>query len=158
MGIEALIAKLRHEVVTPIDGQALQEKPSDISVVTPITPVTPGRTITERVLAPDPGDWRGEVEKPQEPSPRAEPDWWRPKPLPAGSLVARLVASGATVQTWSTGHGGQASIEAPASIPAELVAEVERRGWRIIPGGRPNPEAEHDSWAFGGVPAAEFDR
>jgi hypothetical protein len=49
-----------------------------------------------------------------------------------------------------------AEIEAPAGISSELVHEVEARGWRIIAGGAANPEAEHDSWAFGGVPAREF--
>ena len=58
---------------------------------------------------------------------------------PRGSLVARLCAAGATVRTWSVGRGGQASIEAPAGIPADLLHEVEARGWRIIPGGRANP-------------------
>jgi hypothetical protein len=82
-----------------------------------------------------------------EPDPRLVP--------PKGSLVARLCAAGATVRTWSNGRGGHASVEAPAGISAELVAEVERRGWRIIPGGKPNDEAEHDSW-LAGVPAAEF--
>jgi hypothetical protein len=102
----------------------------------------------------DPGDdgleWAGEVEEVQaQPS---EPNWYRPKPLTAGSLVARLCAAGATVRT----YGGEASIEAPAGIPADLLREVEARGWRIIPGGRANPEAEHDSW-LAGVPIAEFD-
>jgi len=76
---------------------------------------------------------------------------------PSGSLVARLCAAGATVRTWSVGRGGQASIEAPAGIPADLLREVEARGWRIIPGGRANPEAEHDSW-LAGVPIAELER
>lgn len=35
------------------------------------------------------------------PARHAEPDWWRPKPLPVGSLVQRLCAAGATVRTWS---------------------------------------------------------
>ena len=83
-----------------------------------------------------------------EPDPRLVP--------PEGSVVQRLCAAGATVRTWSNGRGGQASIEAPAGIPAELVTEIERRGWRVIPGGKPNPEAEHDAWAFGGVPAREL--
>lgn len=82
-------------------------------------------------------------------------------PLPnapaPGSLVARLVAAGATVRTWSVGRGGQASIEAPAGIPADLLREVEARGWRIIPGGRANPEAEHDSWLVG-VPIVDLER
>ena len=104
--------------------------------------------------ADDPGDegleWAGEVEEMQaQPS---EPDCWRPKPLPAGSLLARLCAAGATVRT----YGREASIEAPAGIPADLLHEVEARGWRIIPGGRANPEAEHDSW-LAGVPIAELE-
>lgn len=84
-----------------------------------------------------------------EPDPRLVP--------PMGSLVQRLCAAGATVRTWSVGRGGEASIEAPAGISADLVAEVERRGWRIIPGGKPNAEARHDSWAFGGVGIRELD-
>ena len=80
-----------------------------------------------------------------------------PNPPAPGGLVARLVAAGATVRTWSNGRGAMASIEAPAGIPAELVAEVEARGWRIVPGGPPNPEAEHDSW-LAGVPVAELGR
>lgn len=86
---------------------------------------------------------------------RDVPAWYPPKPLAEGSLVQRLVAAGATVRTWSNGRGGQASIEAPAGIPAELVVEVEARGWRIIPGGRANTEANHDSW-LAGVPVAEL--
>lgn len=77
----------------------------------------------------------------------------RPALLPvAGSLQARLVAVGATVNT----YGKRASVRAPAGIPPELVREVEARGWAIIPGGKPNPEAEHDSW-LAGVPIAELD-
>ena len=82
-----------------------------------------------------------------EPDPRLVP--------PKGSLVHRLCAAGATVRTWSVGRGGQASIEAPAGIPADLLSEVEARGWRIIPGGKANPEAEHDSW-LAGVPIREL--
>jgi hypothetical protein len=108
----------------------------------------------------DPGDsgleWHGEVE--YQPAPRAEPASQPPKHAPAkGSLVARLVAAGATVNTWSVGRGGQASVRAPAGIPLELVNKVEARGWRVIPGGRANAEAEHDSWAFGGVGIRELD-
>ena len=84
-----------------------------------------------------------------EPDPRLVP--------PKGSLVARLCAAGATVRTWSVGRGGQASIEAPTGIPADLLREVEARGWAIIPGGRANPEAEHDSW-LAGVPIADLER
>jgi hypothetical protein len=102
----------------------------------------------------DPGDegleWAGAVEEMQ--AAASEPDWYRPKPLPAGSLQARLVAVGATVNT----DGKRASVRAPAGIPAELLHEVEARGWRIIPGGKPNPEAEHDSW-LGGVPIRELE-
>ncbi len=83
-----------------------------------------------------------------EPDPRLVP--------PKGSLVARLCAAGATVRTWSVGRGGQASIEAPTGIPADLLREVEARGWAIIPGGRANPEAEHDSW-LAGVPIADLE-
>jgi hypothetical protein len=82
----------------------------------------------------------------------------RPGHAPAaGSLVARLCAAGATVRTWSVGRGGKASIEAPAGISAELLREVEARGWRVIPGGRANPEAVHDSW-LAGVPIADLER
>jgi hypothetical protein len=77
-------------------------------------------------------------------------------PPASGSLVGRLCAAGATVRTWSVGRGGEASIEAPAGIPADLLREVEARGWRIIPGGRANPEAVHDSW-LAGVPVAELE-
>jgi hypothetical protein len=81
----------------------------------------------------------------------------RPSNPPAsGSLVERLCAAGATVRTWSVGRGGQASIEAPVGISAELLREVEARGWRIIPGGRANPEAVHDSW-LAGVPIAALE-
>ena len=102
----------------------------------------------------DPGDdgleWAGEVE--DVPPATSERDWYRPKPLPAGSLVARLVAVGATINT----YGKRASVRAPAGIPAELVHEVQARGWAIIPGGKPNPEAEQDSW-LAGVPIAELE-
>jgi hypothetical protein len=153
MGLEALIERRKAGTPgTPRATAGVPEKPAQTLAGTPRTLGTPENDEAERVPAPDLGDWRGEVE--QEPAPRAEPDWWRPKPLPEGSLVARLVASGATVRT----YGAAASIEAPAGMPAKLVAEVERRGWRIIPGGKPNDEAEHDSWAFGGVPAADLDR
>lgn len=101
----------------------------------------------------DPGDhglgWVGEAQGAAPPKP--EPAWWRPKLLPQGSLHARLVAAGATINT----YGSKASVRAPAGIPAELVQEVEARGWAIIPGGKPNPEAEHDSW-LAGVPVAEL--
>ena len=81
---------------------------------------------------------------------KGEPD---PRLLPPkGSLQSRLVAVGATVNT----YGKRASVRAPAGIPLELVREVEARGWAIIPGGKPNPEAEHDSW-LAGVPIAELD-
>ncbi len=83
-----------------------------------------------------------------EPDPRLVP--------PKGSLVHRLCTAGATVRTWSEGRGGKASIETPAGISAELVREVEARGWRIIPGGGANSEAEHDSW-LAGVPIAELE-
>ena len=81
---------------------------------------------------------------------KGEPD---PRLLPPkGSLQARLVAVGATVNT----YGKRASVRAPAGIPLELVKEVEARGWAIIPGGSPNAEAEHDTW-LAGVPIAELD-
>jgi hypothetical protein len=80
-----------------------------------------------------------------------------PSNAPAsGSLVARLCAAGATVRTWSVGRGGTVSIEAPAGISAELLREVEARGWRIVPGGRAYPESVHDSWLVG-VPSAAFE-
>ena len=157
LALEDLIARLEREAGTSGTSPGTPDvptKPAQTLARTPGTSGTSDNDKAERVSAPDPGDWRCEVE--QVPASRGEPDWWRPKPLPAGSLVARLCAAGATVRTWSNGQGGQASIEAPAGIPAELVAEVERRGWRIIPGGRPNSEGEHDSWAFGGVPVAEL--
>jgi hypothetical protein len=112
----------------------------------PATPVAPGDAGVE---------WTGEAEDVAPHAP--EPDWRRPRPLPEASLVARLCAAGATVRTWSNGRGGQASIEAPAGIPTDLLREVEARGWRIIPGGKPNPEAEHDSW-LAGVPIADLQR
>ena len=108
----------------------------------------------------DPGDdgleWHGEAEEPivgdriVEPEPEPVPHRWAP---PESSLQARLVAAGAAVNT----YGKKASVRAPPGIPLELVKEVEARGWRIIPGGRPNPEAEHDSW-LAGVPITEFER
>ena len=73
---------------------------------------------------------------------------------PRGSLVARLTAAGATVRTW--GGGDRSQVELPAGISADLLREVEARGWRIIPGGRANPEAVHDSW-LAGVPIAELE-
>ena len=76
---------------------------------------------------------------------------------PKGSFVQRLCAAGATVRTYGIkGGGASAEIEVPAGIPADLLHEVEARGWRIIPGGRANPEAEHDSW-LAGVPIAELE-
>ena len=104
-----------------------------------------------------PAAWQGEAED-VAPQPVPAPRLRRaPNPPAESSLVQRLVAAGATVRTWSNGRGGQASVEAPAGIPAGLVAEVDRRGWRIIPGGKANPEADHDSWAFGGVGIQELD-
>ena len=73
---------------------------------------------------------------------------------PRGSLVARLTAAGATVRTW--GGGDRSQVELPAGISADLLREVEARGWRIIPGGRANPKAVHDSW-LAGVPIAELE-
>jgi hypothetical protein len=80
------------------------------------------------------------------PDPRLRP--------PQGSLVSRLCAAGATVRTW--GCGDRSQVELPAGISAELLREVEARGWRIIPGGRANPEAVHDSW-LAGVPIAALE-
>ena len=101
--------------------------------------------------ATDPADWQGKAE---DVAPQPEPAPRRPSLTPAsGSLVQRLVAAGATVNT----YGSRASIRAPAGIPLELVQAVEARGWRIIPGGKPNPEAEHDSW-LAGVPIADLSR
>jgi hypothetical protein len=152
LALEDLIARLEREAGTPgtpTEPAGVPAKPAQTVGGTPGTPGTPKNDNAERASAPDPGEWRGEVEHEPEPKP-GKPDWWHPKPLPAGSLVARLCAAGATVRSYSTGQGGIASIEAPAGIPAELVREVEARGWRIIPGGRPNRDAEHDSW-LGGV-------
>ena len=98
-------------------------------------------------------EWQGEVEEPQARTSEPEPHRAYLSPS-AGSLVARLAAAGATVRVWD--GGDQSQIELPAGIPAELLHEVEERGWRIIPGGRPNPEAEHDSW-LAGVPIAELE-
>ena len=81
---------------------------------------------------------------------RGETSWLRPN----SSLAARLAAAGATVRMWD--GGDQSQVELPAGIPADLLHEVEARGWRIIPGGRPNPEAEHDSW-LAGVPIADLE-
>ena len=103
------------------------------------------------VTEPDPVEWQGEAEDVAPPKP--EPAWWRPRPLPQASLHARLVAVGATVNT----YGSKASVRAPAGIPADLLHEVEARGWRVIPGGRANPEALHDSW-LAGVPIRELER
>ena len=123
-------------------------------------PVLPGlRPDGDAALGPDdPGDdgleWYGEVEEPiagdrigEDPEPHRA--YLTP---PAGSLQSRLVAVGATVNT----YGKRASVRAPAGIPADLLHEVEARGWAIIPGGKPNPEAEHDSW-LAGVPIAELE-
>jgi hypothetical protein len=103
--------------------------------------------------ATDPADWQGKAED-VAPQPEPESARWRPSLAPAsGSLFQRLVAAGATVNT----YGSRASIRAPAGIPLELVKVVEARGWRIIPGGKPNLEAEHDSW-LAGVPIADLSR
>ena len=84
-----------------------------------------------------------------EPDPRLVP--------PKGSLVRRLCAAGATVRTYGLkGGGASADIEAPAGIRAELVHEIEARGWTVIPGGKANPEAVHDSW-LAGVPIADLE-
>lgn len=71
--------------------------------------------------------------------------------------MARLCQEGATVRTYGMSGGATAEIEAPAGISADLVREVEARGWRIIPGGKPNTDAEHDSW-LAGVPASDLKR
>ena len=83
-----------------------------------------------------------------------EPSGRLPTSPPASSLVARLAAAGATVRVWDGGDHSQ--VELPAGIPADLLHEVEARGWRIIPGGWANPEAEHDSW-LAGVPIADLE-
>ena len=82
------------------------------------------------------------------------PSWREPNLPTPGSLVGRLAAAGATVRVWD--GGDQSHVELPAGISAELLHEVEARGWRIIAGGRANPEAVHDSW-LAGVPIAELD-
>lgn len=99
-------------------------------------------------------EWQGEVEESQARTSEPEPHRAYLAP-PAGSLVARLAAAGATVREWDGGY--QSQVELPAGIPAELLHEVEARGWRIIPGGRANPEAVHDSW-LAGVPIRELER
>ena len=76
---------------------------------------------------------------------------------PPGSLHARLCEAGATVRTYGGQQGAKAEVELPAGISAELLHEVEARGWCIIPGGRANAEAEHDSW-LNGVPISELIR
>ena len=107
--------------------------------------------IQKATEATDPADWQGQAEHV---APQPKPARWRPSLAPApGSLVQRLVAAGATVNT----YGSRASIRAPAGIPAELLHEVEARGWRIIPGGKPNPVAERDS-RLAGVPMADLSR
>ena len=109
-------------------------------------------------VAPGPDDqgleWYGDVEESIAGDRIGEdPELHRAPLAPrAGSLQSRLVAVGATVNT----YGKRASVRAPAGIPLELVEEVKRRGWRIIPGGKPNPEAVHDSW-LAGVPIAELE-
>lgn len=120
-------------------------------------PVLPGLGPDgDAALGPDtPGDeglaWHGEYEAPLPPA--SEPVPHRPSHAPApGSLVQRLVAAGATINP----YGGKPSVLAPAGISADLVREVEARGWRIIPGGKANPEAEHDSW-LAGVPIRELE-
>jgi hypothetical protein len=103
--------------------------------------------------ATDPIDWQCKIED-VAPQSEPEPAPLRPSLAPvSGSLVQRLVAAGASFDT----YGSRASIRAPAGIPLELVQSVEARGWRIIPGGKPNPEAEHDSW-LAGVPIADLSR
>lgn len=157
-GENCLTRPLLSEVTEVTQVTALKTKEESCNL-TGTAEVTSGKRCPASDVAPspdDPGDdgldWAGEVE----PEPEPEPEWRRPRPLPETSLVAALVAAGATVRTWSDRRGGKASIEAPAGIPAELVHEIDARGWRIIPGGRANPEAEHDSW-LAGVPIAEFD-
>lgn len=157
-GENRLTRPLLNEVtkVTKVTALKTKVESGNLSPEREVTEVT-GRLVPAGPVAPgDAGlEWTGEAE---DVPPRApEPDWRRPRPLPEGSLVSRLCAAGATVRTWSVGRGGQASIEAPAGIPADLVKEVEARGWRIIPGGLPNPEAEHDSW-LAGVPIADLER
>lgn len=174
-----LLRMYKPEIVELLRRQATQAAQVDTTGhdIAPLSPHArtrtregnPGDVVTTRVhlrsggqLTPagdvalgsdDPGDdgleRSGEVEEVQaQPS---EPDWWRPKPLPAGSLVARLCAVGATVRT----YGSKAEIEAPAGFPADLLHEIEARGWTVIPGGRANPEAVHDSW-LAGVPIADL--
>jgi hypothetical protein len=116
-----------------------------------------GLTATDVALGPDdPGDdgleWRGEHEEPLAPAPEPVPH--RPShALASGSLAARLAAAGATVREWD--GGDQSQVELPAGIPADLLHEIEPRGWSVIPGGRANLEAEHDSW-LAGVPIREL--
>ena len=143
-------------LVTGVTGLKTKGKSGNKVGAARVTDVTDALVSAGRVALgqDDPGDhrpgWAGEAEDvaPHKP----EPAWWRPRQLPQGSLHARLVAAGATINT----YGSKASVRAPAGIPAELVQEVEARGWTIIPGGKPNPEAEHDSW-LAGVPIADLE-
>ena len=62
--------------------------------------IEPGSDIALAVPgSSDHAEWQREVED-IPPVCHAERGWWRPKPLPQGSLVARLCAAGATVRTW----------------------------------------------------------
>jgi hypothetical protein len=80
---------------------------------------------------------------------RRRPDRLCANPPAPTSLIARLTAAGATVRTW--GGGDNSLVEVPECLSDGLLREVGARGWRVIRGGKPNAEAEHDSWAFGGV-------
>ena len=150
--------------IAPLSPRArtrtLEGNPGDV-VTTRVHPGGGGRLTPAGYVAlgsDDPGDdgleWRGEVEDAR--PARHEPDWWRPKPLPQGSLVQSLCAAGATVRTWSAGRGGMAEIEAPAGMSADLVAEVKARGWAVVPTDRSNSEALHDSW-LANVPIADLE-
>jgi hypothetical protein len=159
-GENRLTRRLLSEVteVTEVTSLKPKAESGNLASEREVTEVT-GRLVPagDVALGPDdPGDegleWCGEVE--DVPPPKSDPEPHRPSLAPpVGSLKARLVAVGATVNA----YGKCASVRAPAGIPLELVKDVEARGWRIIPGGKANPEAEHDSW-LACVPIAELER
>ena len=75
----------------------------------------------------------------------------------AGGLVARLCRWGAAIRSWAAESGDATEIEVPFDMLAGLAREIRARGWRIVPDGKRNPEAEHDSW-LAGIPCRELER